>query len=74
MGSIKFFSIFFVGGEVGGMAKGKAALYKDAIFNCFETHGELVFQDGLTSVTFESYCEAIKKTLRIPDLLTSDIS
>ena len=63
-----------MGAEVGGMAKGKASLYKDAILGCFETHGELVFQDGIALVTFESYYEAIKKTLRIPDLLTSDIS
>jgi hypothetical protein len=56
------------------MAKGKASLYKDAIFSCFETHGELLFQDGLSAVTFESYCEAIKKALRVSDLTPADIS
>ncbi len=63
-----------MGSEVGGMAKGKASLYKDAIFSCFETHGELLFQDGLSAVTFESYCEAIKKALRVSDLTPADIS
>ena len=71
---VKFFSVFFVGSEVGGLARGKASLYKDAIFSNFETHGELVFQDGLPGLSLEAFCDAVKKTLRISDLTIGDIS
>jgi hypothetical protein len=71
---VKFFSVFVVGTDVGGMAKGKASLFKDSIFSNFELHGELVFQDGAATFTADSFCEAVKRSLRASELTIADIT
>jgi hypothetical protein len=47
-GSVKFLQFYFVGANVGGMKKGKASLWKNAIFNALEgSHGSLEVPNGL---------------------------
>ncbi len=72
--AVKFFSVFVVGTNVGVMAKGKASLFKDSIFSNFELHGELAFQDGVATFSTDSFCEAVKRSLRISDITHFDIT
>jgi hypothetical protein len=46
-GKVKFFNVYFVGEQVGGMKKGKCSMYKSIIFAQTESHGEVSFSSGL---------------------------
>jgi len=49
-GQVKFFHVYFVGEDVGGMKKGKGALWKAGILQALEgAHGELAL-DGASPV------------------------
>jgi hypothetical protein len=59
-GSIKFFSFFFIGENLGGMARGKASLHKSSILNCFEVHGEISCMD-IVNTTRATITEQIRR-------------
>lgn len=48
---IKFYNISYVGENVGGMKKGKASMYKSAVFSITEAHGELSSPSELAAFT-----------------------
>ncbi len=58
--NIKFYSLFYVGNNVGGMARGKASMHKSAILNLFEVHGELSCV-GLENATTEDLASQIAR-------------
>lgn len=58
---VKFYHVFFVGGNVGGMKKGKASMYKSAIFALIDAHGEISCSDGLAEFTVDSAVAAVCK-------------
>jgi hypothetical protein len=43
---VKFYHVFFVGQQVGGMKRGKASLYKSAIFSLVDAQGEIACVTG----------------------------
>lgn len=46
-GKVRFYHVFFVGTAVGAMKKGKASMYKSAVFSMIDAHGELTCTGGL---------------------------
>ena len=49
---VKFYHVFFVGSNVGGMKRGKATLYESAVFQALEGgHGKITFSEGKESCT-----------------------
>lgn len=48
---VKYFHIYFIGENVGGMKKGKSSMYKSAIFGCVDAHGEISCNNGMDEFT-----------------------
>ena len=58
----KFFSFLFLGEQLGGMKKGKAAMHKNGVFNFFENlHGELTLPSKEDFITPQSAIQQIQK-------------
>lgn len=67
-GKVKFFHIFFVGSEVSGMKKGKASMYKSAIFQLIDAHGEVSCANGLAEFEVEHILAGISKLTHSSDI------
>jgi len=67
-GAKKFFTLYFVGGGVNGMKKGKASLHKAAVLNVFEgTHGDVTCNNGLAEATVDYFKKNILQIMRLTD-------
>ncbi|KAJ1423740.1 hypothetical protein B484DRAFT_451761 [Ochromonadaceae sp. CCMP2298] len=60
-GMVKFYHIYFVGENVGGLKKGKACLFKPAVFGLVDAHGEVSCVDGKDECTEQFVRGAISK-------------
>lgn len=69
-GRVKFFHLFFVGADVGGMKKGKASLYKSSVFSLVDAHGEITVSDGREAISKDTVLAAICK---LSNCSTADI-
>ncbi len=69
-GSIKFYQIYFVGANVSGIKRGKSSLYKNSIFNLFETHGQIQCSDGVAQTTCD---DVISKIMQLTSSAASEI-
>lgn len=59
-GRMKVFVFCYIGEAVGGMARGKASMYKSAVFNLIDNHGEIsAAQESLKDVDFTKIKEEI---------------
>ena len=68
---MKYFHIFFMGSNVGGMKRGKASLHKAGILQKFEgCHGEVYFE-GKENITTVKIIEQISKLINVK---STDIS
>ena len=63
----KVYTFFIVGANVGGMARGKASMNKSGVLNYFESHGEISFSDGVSSVTRATVIEKLQAVTRQKD-------
>ena len=62
---VKYFHLFFMGANVGGMKRGKASLHKSGILQKLEgCHGEIYFE-GKDSITVAKITEQIAKISNI---------
>jgi hypothetical protein len=64
-GKVKFFHIYVVGQNVGGMKKGKASLYKPAALGLVDAHGEFSFVNGAADVTHDAILNEIAKLNKV---------
>ncbi len=60
-GKIKFYGIFYVGENVGGMKKGKASLFKSSVFGLTDIHGEISGCSGLAEFTSQFVNDSVAK-------------
>lgn len=67
-GKVKFFHVFFVGADVSGMKKGKASMYKSAIFQLIEAHGEVSCATGLADFEVNHIIAGIFKLTHNSDI------
>ena len=65
-GQIKFYHIYFVGTDVGGMKKGKSSLYKSSVLGLIDAHGEISCASGLVEFTYDFLIDEISKQSKIP--------
>ena len=54
---VKFYHLYFVGQNVGGMKKGKASMYKSGVLGLIDAHGEISCVSGLEDIS-ESFVAA----------------
>lgn len=62
----KTFHIFFVGGSVPALRKGKASLHKNAALAVVEAHGEIAYNGDLSSFDENVIRQEIAKQMRCP--------
>lgn len=65
-GKIKFYHIYFVGENVGGMKKGKACLYKPSVFGLIDAHGEITASTGLSEFSRDTFLSGVAKLSNVP--------
>lgn len=68
-GMVKFYHVFFVGLNVGGLKRGKASLFKSAIFAMIDAHGEVSFSTGTEEYSAESVVSQIAKLSRSTNII-----
>ena len=61
---VKFYHVFFVGQNVSGMKKGKASLYKSAVFQLVDAQGEISCPTGTEDYSDGYIVAAIAKLSR----------
>ena len=52
-GMVKFYHVYFVGQNISGMKKGKASMYKSAIFSMIDAQGEISCPNGMEEYSSE---------------------
>lgn len=60
-GKVRFYHFFFVGQNVGAMKKGKASMFKSAVFSLIDAHGEISCSGGLEEYTDSLVVNGISK-------------
>ena len=63
--AVKFFSLSFVGENLGGMKRGKASMHKSGVLNVFECHGSVTLE-GIEGSTREEVLQQIAQQARAP--------
>mmetsp|Transcript_2369 Transcript_2369/g.3727 ORF Transcript_2369/g.3727 Transcript_2369/m.3727 type:complete len:152 (+) Transcript_2369:99-554(+) len=60
-GMVKFYHVYFVGENVGGMKKGKASMFKPTIFGMIDAQGEITCNGGMDEYSQEFIIANIAK-------------
>lgn len=60
-GQVKFYHLFFVGQNVGGMKKGKASLHKSGVFQLIDAHGEISCVNGMDELSVDFLRAEVQK-------------
>ena len=68
-GKTRFYHVYFVGQAVGAMKKGKASMYKSAVFSLIDAHGEVSCANGLDEFTEDYVRVNISKMAGSADIL-----
>ncbi|CAM9659992.1 unnamed protein product, partial [Phaeothamnion confervicola] len=70
-GQRRFIRLVYVGEDVSGMKRGKAALHKNAVFNLLEGAVADIDLSGLAEVTMDTVAEKIRAATRAGDVQLS---
>jgi hypothetical protein len=65
-GAVKFFSLSFMGDNLGGMKRGKASMHKSGVLNVFECHGSVTLE-GREGATLEAVRQQVAQQARAPE-------
>lgn len=60
-GKVRFYHLYFVGQNVGALKKGKASMYKSAVFSLIEAHGEITCTTGMEEYSEDFVLNYISK-------------
>ncbi len=67
-GMVKFYHVLFVGQNLSGLKKGRASLYKSAIFQLIDAHGEIVCSTGTEDYSDAFVVSSIAKQARATNI------
>jgi len=63
-GHVRFFHVFFVGQHLSGVKKGKASLYKSAVFALVDAQGEIACTSGTEDYSDSNIISSIARLTR----------